>query len=175
MLRPLMEEDAKLMLEWMHDPDINCWFQIDFSEYVEQQALDFIRKANETNGSKTQYHYAITEADGKYLGTVSLKNVDMVNRNAEYAICMRKEGMGKGLAFRATQDVLKIAFDELKLNRVYLNVLSDNTKAIALYERSNFRYEGEWRAHLFLNNRFCSLKWYGLQREEWLNGKDNAK
>lgn len=175
MLRPLMEEDAKLMLEWMHDSDINCWFQIDFSEFVEQQAIDFIRKANETNGNRTQYHYAITEADGKYLGTVSLKNVDRINRNAEYAICMRKEAMGKGLAFQATQDILKIAFDELNLNRVYLNVLSDNKKAIGLYERSNFRYEGEWKEHLYLNNKYRSIKWYGLQRDEWLNGKDNAK
>ena len=174
MLRPLLEIDATLMLEWMHDPDINCWFQINFAEYTEQQAVDFIRKANEDNGDRTQYHYAITEDDGEYLGTISLKNVDKLNRNAEYAICMRKAGMGKGMAFQATQDILEIAFDELKLNRVYLNVLSGNKKAIALYERSNFRYEGEWKEHIFLNNQYCSLKWYGMQREEWLNGKNNA-
>lgn len=174
MLRPLIETDASLMLEWMHDPDINRWFQVKFAEFTEQQAVDFIRKANEDDGDRDQYHYAVTGEDGEYLGTISLKNVDKFNRNAEYAICMRKVAMGKGLAFQATQDILEIAFGQLKLNRVYLNVLSENKKAIALYERSNFRCEGEWKEHLFLNNQYCSLKWYGMQRDEWLNGKNNA-
>ena len=168
MLRQLKEEDTQFMLEWMHDSEINCWFQNDFSVFTEQQALEFIKNANEKKEDKKEYHYAISAPDGEYLGTISLKNIDMRNQNAEYAICLRRKAMGKGLAFQATQDILEMAFIKLHLNKVYLNVMSENEKAICLYERCGFRCEGEWINHLFLNKKYHSLKWYGLQRKEWM-------
>lgn len=166
-LRQLCMEDAELMLEWMHDPDINCCFRFDASSYDMEKVQNFIKKANETYQSGQEYHFAITEDGQEYLGTISLKEVDLINRNAEYAICLRKRAMGKGLAYEATRKVLEFAFDELDLNKVYLNVLSNNHNAIRLYERSGFVYEGEWNKHLYLRGQFHSLKWYGIQKEEW--------
>lgn len=29
-IRELQEKDAALMLEWMHDPDVNRWFKNEF-------------------------------------------------------------------------------------------------------------------------------------------------
>lgn len=174
-LRQLCMEDAEGMLEWMHDPDINSCFRFDASSYDLEKVQSFIKKASESYQQGLEYHFAVTEAGQEYLGTISLKAVDLVNRNAEYAICLRKSAMGKGLAYEATMKLLEFAFDKLDLNKVYLNVLSNNRNAIRLYERCGFKYEGEWKNHLYLRGQFCSLKWYGVQKEEWLiNGKNNA-
>ena len=167
-LRQLCIEDAEGMLEWMHDPTINCNFRFHAAAYNLEQAKDFILKAKDAYKEGKTYHWAITEDGKEYLGTISLKDIDLENRNAEYAICLRKCAMGKGIAYEATQYVLEYAFTELDLHRIYLNVLSDNEKAIHLYERCGFQFEGEWKEHLYLKGRYRSLKWYGIQKEEWM-------
>ena len=114
-------------------------------------------------------HFAIVDISDEYLGTVSLKKIDLENSCAEYAICLRKKAQGKGIAYIATNKILKKAFNDYGLHRVYLNVFSDNTTAIQLYERCGFIFEGEFRDHLFVNGKFKNLKWYGMLRSDFLN------
>ena len=73
----------------------------------------------------------------------------------------------KGLAFRATQELFKIAFEQLGLHRIYLNVLADNSRAINVYRKIGFIYEGEWKDHLLLRREWKSLSWYAMTREIW--------
>jgi len=47
-------------------------------------------------------------------------------------------------------------------------VLAENKKAIHLYEKCGFVYEGEFRKHLFLKGKFRTLKWYSILREEYI-------
>ena len=166
-LRELKSEDAVGMLEWMHDKDIQKKFQFAAADRTMEDVLEFIHSASDVVEHGKSLHYAITEDGGEYLGTISLKNPDLHAKNAEYAIVLRKKAQGCGLAACATEEILKKAFDEIALERVYLNVLEDNTRAISLYEKSGFVYEGEFRNHLFLNGRYRTLKWYGILKEEY--------
>ena len=161
--------DAPLMLEWMHDPDIQKGFRKKMADATLDDALAFCQSAKlpEELHDGDDLHYAIAGDGGEYLGTISLKHVDLENRSAEYAITLRKKAQGKGVASRATKLLLEKAFTELGLHRVYLNVLSDNDKAIRLYERCGFTFEGEFRDHLFLNGRFVNWKWYGMLKGEF--------
>lgn len=167
-LRQLYIEDAERMLEWMHDPTINCNFRFDAAKYTLEHAENFIKQANADYSIGKAYHWAITDNGQEYLGTISLKDVDLENKNAEYAICLRKCAIGRGMAYQATMAVLEFAFLTLNLNRVFLNVLADNQKAIRLYERCGFRFEGEWKEHLYLRGKYHSLRWYGIQKEDWM-------
>lgn len=172
-LRELCREDIPFMLEWMHDPDINCNFRFMASDYGEKEAKAFITNANKRVKDQSAYHFAITEDGEEYLGTISLKNVDLVNQSAEYAIVLRRCAWGRGLGRLATEEILKFAFDRLGLHRVALNVLSDNFPAIHLYEKCGFIYEGEWKECLCLSGKTHSLKWYRLLRQEWQKTKEN--
>ena len=112
-------------------------------------------------------HFAIVDEKDEYLGTVSLKSIDLDNMTAEYAIAVRKKARGRGVATAATFDVLKKAFSDYGLNRVYLNVFSDNEPAIKLYERCGFKFEGEFREHLRKGDKFLNWKWYGILAKEF--------
>lgn len=166
-LRILKQEDAKWMLEWMHDPEMYCNFRFNAENRTIEQVKDFIVKAVEDACAGREYHYAITDTTDEYLGTISLKDIDYEAGTAEYAVCLRKTAQGRGLAYMATRELLQYAFCTLRLRRIYLNVLSTNEKAIQLYEKCGFCYEGEWREHLLLRGEIVSLKWYGILKSEF--------
>ncbi len=167
-LRELRENDAMAMLEWMHDPEIQRCFREGIAKKSLEDVIIFIRQARVDGGIRDDYHFAIAdEKNDEYLGTVSLKNIDMASRTAEYAISLRRKAQGRGIAYSATVQILRLAFEEMGLERIYLNVLSENERAIRLYERIGFILEGEFRKHLYLRGEYHNLKWYGMLQEDY--------
>lgn len=169
-LRKLKIKDAPLMLEWMHDPEIQKCFQKDMINMSLQQAEDFCRNSVFQNipDEGRDIHYAIVNEQDEYLGTISLKDISLTNLSAEYAISTRKCVQGKGIAQTATELILQKGFNELKLHRIYLNVLSNNKRAIRFYEKCGFVYEGEFREHLQRQGNVLSLKWYSMLENEFV-------
>lgn len=166
-LRRLVEKDAEGMLEWMHDPEIQKGFRFNAGQQNMESVLNFIQHADIKLIDGADMHYAIADVNDEYLGTISLKNIELTDKKAEYAISLRSKAQGKGIAFAATKEILRLAFECYGLERVYLNVLADNEKAIRLYEKIGFVYEGAFRKHLFLRGEYKTLKWYSMLREEY--------
>lgn len=162
-LRRLEEKDIPGMLEWMHEPEINRWFRFDAASMTEERAGKFIAGSF----SDTNRHYAIADDDDNYLGTISLEDIDRENAHALYAVSLRADARGQGIALSATKMLLEIAFRELDLERVYLNVLSDNERAKRFYEKAGFRYEGRFRKHLKLRGEWRDWDWYSILKEEF--------
>lgn len=160
-LRSLEPKDAELMLEWMKDEEINQYFRFQSDAVTPESINDFITSSSSCKSNK---HYAIVDDNDVYLGTISLKNIDMNNFNAEYAIALRKAAIGKGVAREATIEILNNAFEYFKLNKIYLNVIADNERAIKFYEKMGFILEGEFMEHLYIKGVYHNLKWYAIRR-----------
>lgn len=171
-LRELRSQDAYLMLKCLHDPDIQKSFRKRMSDYTLDDCITFIRNSHISNNLTTgiSLHFAIVDTPGnEYLGTVSLKNLDLENSTAEYAILTRKEVHGRGIAFEATKRILEKAFYEFGLRRVYLCVYSNNSDALKLYEKCGFQFEGSFRKHFVIAGEYVDWLWYGILREEYLS------
>ena len=78
-----------------------------------------------------------------------------------------KKARGKGVGFTATGILLKMAFKEYGLHRVYLSVFADNAAAIKMYERCGFRLEGEFRDHIKRDGAYVNWKWFGMLENEF--------
>lgn len=154
--------DAPLMLEWLTDKSINCFFRFDSSDMKLADAENFIEKASKSDNC---IHYAVADDDNQYMGTVSLKNIDYTDKNAEIAVSFRKCAHGTPFTVDGMKAVIEKAFTELGLNKIYLNVLADNTRAIKFYEKLGFIYEGTSRKHIFIRDKYCDLKWYAIFNE----------
>ncbi len=168
-LRELKEKDAPLMLEWMHDPDIQKSFKKNLLDTTIKDAINFCNLStipSRLNGGEN-LHFAIVNDEDEYLGTISLKEIDLDNNSAEYAIATRKSVQGNGVATEATRLILKKAFCGYGLHRVYLSVLATNESAIRLYERCGFKCEGELRQHLKIGDKYINWKWYGMLENEY--------
>lgn len=166
-LRKLNECDAEGMLEWMNDPKIQYWFRFQGKQKNREDIIEFIRNAEIQPADGKSIHYAIADDADEYLGTVSLKNMNLSDHNAEYAISLRTKAQGNGIGRLATELLLKKAFEEFSLERVYLNVLADNAKAIRMYKKAGFVYEGESRNSIFLRGEYQTLKWYSMLKSEY--------
>lgn len=164
-IRKLAEKDVPFMLEWMHDEESKSIFQAPFDAMTEEDVLKFV---NNSFDDDNQHFAIVDDKDDEYLGTISLKNIDYKNKNAEYAISTRKKARGSGCNSVASHLLLTYAFDNLGLNRVYLCVLSSNVRAQKFYEKIGFIYEGKFKNHLYQNGEFKDLLWYGVLKD---NGK----
>lgn len=170
-LRRLEISDAGSMLEWMLNADIYKYMQY----RPEQQSLEscerFIRNSWKSQENR---HWAVSDPQGSYLGTVSLKNIDQENRNAEFAIALMPEAMGKKIGLSAMIQVMHKAFYELDLHKVYLYVREDNKRAIRFYEKCLLRYEGCFMEHLWIDGKFRNIHWYAIQKKEFHQWRDSV-
>lgn len=169
-LRNLKLKDAPRMLAWMHDEQIADFFEKDMAGMALEDTKRFCAEYEKDVSIKdgVSLHFAVVDsADDAYQGTVSLKNMDIANRAAEYAISIRKEFHGTGTAREATKLLLKKGFEEYGLHRIYLNVLAVNQRAVRFYEKCGFQYEGESREGICKKGQFCNLKWYSMLEDEY--------
>lgn len=154
-LRPLKAKDAPRMVEMMHDEITTRFLQIGGPDYTESIALRFI---GQTGDESQHLHRAVADEADLYHGTVSLKNIDREKGEAEYAISLHPDAQGKGAAPVASSGILDIAFRELGLKRVYLNVLADNERANKFYKKFGFRFTHTSVLNLRGEDRV--LNWY---------------
>lgn len=165
-LRKLNKKDAPFMLEWMHDSDVTYYLRNDFANMRLEDCELFIKKSE---SDLNNIHYAVCNNMDEYMGTISLKNINKRDATAEYAVSFRKCSIGKGLAKEATKEILRIAFDDLQLNRIYLDVLCDNKRALRFYAKIGFIKEGIWKEHFYLHGKYRDVLWLRLLRTEWEN------
>ena len=159
-LRPLELKDSERMLEWMRDSEITKYLQIGGPDTTIESVKRFI--LNSRIGDK-DLHRAVVNGTDEYMGTVSLKHIDQEKGEAEYAISMHRSALGSGAAYSASVQILEIAFEELGLERIYLNVLQENKRAIRFYTKFGFHYTHE--STLEICGRSAALLWYELRRE----------
>lgn len=93
--------------------------------------------------------------DKKLIGITVLKEINLINRSAEFGIYIGEIDMrGKGLSKEAVLQTLKFGFHKIGLNRIFLKVLEENETALKLYENTGFKFEGLLRNSVFKNNAY---------------------
>lgn len=161
-LRALEETDLERTYQWHNDPELyhRLGGTIHFvSHSTEKEWLS--RKAAFSN-QETNLAICIKET-GEHIGNIYLRNLDWVARNGELQIFLgRGIERGKGYGYQAMQLLIRHAFLDLGLMRIYLFVLDDNFAAIKLYQHCGFELEGKLRRHSFNNGAFKDYLMMGL-------------
>ncbi len=120
-----------------------------------------------TNGID-RWHFAILDVeDDGFVGRVVLRGVRWHERHAEMGIAIVRERWGQGIGREATELLLEWAFDDLGLNKVKLDVVARNERAVAMYERLGFEVDARLRNHLIADDEFDDLLLMSLRAQEW--------
>ena len=163
-LRELKQEDAPLMLAWMHDESVVSDLRGNFAA----KTIDDCRAFIANSITEENIHLAIASDTDEYMGTVSLKNIE--NGSAEFAITVRAEAMGRGYSWFGMEEIIKKAFNELGLESVYWCVSRDNTRAVRFYDKHNFHEALDIPQKVLERYRDVdNLKWYSVLKGDDLS------
>lgn len=134
-IRELQIKDAPFMLEWMTDRELTSGLHSDYSARTIREVESFICTAQTIPDER---HYAVVNDEDEYMGTVSLRHIDLDDAVAEFAIVMRRGALNKGYAMCGMTEALDIAFHEINLNSVYWRVKADNKRALRFFMKHGF-------------------------------------
>ena len=165
-LRQLEERDAENIVRWRNSEAVrrNLFTQ---SLLTVEQHLHYFHSVVQTGRCK-QYVIRIQNEEPLDIGTVFLKNIDPEQKQAEFGIFIGEDcGRGKRLSYYITVEMLRIAFEKLGLERVYLSVVGDNTPAIKTYLRAGFRETGREPRAFPRGEHFVDIIHMDFTRENW--------
>ena len=166
-LRPVNQDDITRSLVWRNDPLIKKDLQTYRLPITEPMEDDWIEKA--MNGDQDRVVFAIDDnVSKKHIGFIELNLINYFNRTAQFAIVIGdKSSQGKGIGNSATSQLLDYGFNQLNLNKVYLQVASYNSKAIALYNRIGFIQEGTLRDQYYKDGSYYDMIPMGILASEF--------
>ncbi len=161
-LRLMEVEDEDVIVSWRNKKEIIDGFFSHKGPTLTEHREWYQRYLK--GGSRLEFVIRIKES-GKRIGTIGLNNLDFLNQKAEYGILIGEdEAKGKGYGEEASIALLKYAFEELNLHRIYLRVFTVNSAAIRLYEKLGFEKEGILRQDAFKNGRYQDVLMMAIMR-----------
>jgi diamine N-acetyltransferase len=156
-LREIQKEDLDLINSWRNDREIVTTLGSPF-RYIGKEVDEGWFKYYIANRSNNVRLAILKSGQLAPIGAVYLTSIDWVARSAEFSIWIgERSAQGQGAGYFATTGILKHAFKELGLNRVYLTALRDNIRACALYNKVGFKQEGILRQAAFKDGRYVDF------------------
>lgn len=136
-MRPLEAADLPHTLAWRNRDGVRQCFidSTEISEAAHRQWFErYLQKPDDL------VFIAEDQAGGQRIGQLAVYRIDSQRRDAEVGrFVAAPEQAGQGKMRLALQALLSFALADLRLERVYLEVLSSNARAIALYESLGFK------------------------------------
>lgn len=154
-LRPIELKDTDNIIKWRNDPFIkqNFIFREDFTSEMHLHWME----TKVSSGEVIQY---IIEdvSDGRPVGSVYYRDIDYKNASAEFGIFIgESNARGRGFGAEATKLFTEFGFQELKLHRIFLRLLSHNKVAYMSYQGAGFETEGIARDMVFLDGKYHDI------------------
>lgn len=131
--------DLDRVLEWRNSPEVAAFMYRDDPIPPEEHAAWFPTTMRDRAGAR----FRVAESVSTPVGWMSLTKIDTRNRSCEwggYLAPGAPRGMGLGRAMLLAS--LDMAFTELGMNRVVVEVIVGNDRALHLYESVGFVREG---------------------------------
>jgi ribosomal-protein-serine acetyltransferase len=151
----VVERNRAFLAEWLPWP----------ARQTLEGTLEFIKKTRHQLEENDGFQTAIV-LDGRIVGSVGFVGIRWEARATSIGYWLAEEQQGRGLMTRAVGALTDHAFDELDLNRVEIQVASDNRRSRAIPERLGFREEGLLRDYERVGDRYLDIVVYGLLARE---------
>lgn len=154
-LSPLRAGDVKHLFHWVNERDL-VLHSAPFKPISEAQHRAWFRRIQRHDDASI-FGIRLSNPD-RLIGYCQLRAVDPVHRNAELQIRLgASDEWGKGYGTEAVAKLLRFAFLDRNLHRVYLHVFATNKAAMRLYEKAGFVREGLMRQAAFIDGEYLDI------------------
>ena len=165
-LRTIERDDLRQLMDWRNRPDFRRYFREYREIGMESQQAWFERMTADT---RTLMFAVVDRADGRLLGASGLCFIDWVNRNCDLSLYIGDDGVyvdGR-YAPDAARTTIAYGFDELGMNRIWVEIYEFDLPKQKLLGELGFQLEGRHREHHFADGRYHDSLFYGLLASEW--------
>jgi ribosomal-protein-alanine N-acetyltransferase len=111
---------------------------------------------------ESHLYRAIIE-DEQAIGCISISlGIDIHSKTAKIAYWLSEDYWNKGIMRKAIKEICDMAFDQLKIVRIYAEVFYYNTASCIVLENGGFVFEGEQKKAISKNEKVYDALMYAL-------------
>jgi RimJ/RimL family protein N-acetyltransferase len=166
-LRAIEPDDAPYFYEWNLDSE-------------QARALDFVwppasmaavqawtREQSAKQLEDDRFHWVIEAKERVAVGTIDTHHCDRRAGTFSYGVTIGSAHRKRGYAAAAIHLVLKYYFEEMRYQKVTIDIHSYNAASIHLHESLGFTLEGTLRRMGFSQGAYFDVHCYGMTAEEF--------
>lgn len=175
LLRPFSDGDAADVLEYLGEPEVNCFASMKLHSLEEAQA------EVEKRSGETEYYFAIVlKEENKVIGEIDAypepgEPHDTRGPFDTFSPCwmLNHAYQGKGYAYEAAHAFFDYLFQQKGARRIYAYTEDYNRASQLLCQKLGMRREGEFKEFVtFVNNpdgtpRYENTVQYAILKKEW--------
>jgi RimJ/RimL family protein N-acetyltransferase len=174
-LRELSVNDAHAMAHLMNYNISKYLYEVP-DPYSIQDALNFIKTAHNDFESLSALHFAIeyksmSQARNNYpafVGSIGLKNIDLINKKANLGYWIGEEYWGRGIATECVGLIIKYVFSssDLGLREAIAYVFPESKASIRVLEKNGMKKKGEVNEYHQISKRNRTSLQYTITKSD---------
>lgn len=163
-LRPVHEDDLEMIMNWRMLPEITKYMYTDPILTLESQQSWFNSLKN-----RTDILPFIIEVDNVPAGTLTITDIDYVNKRCSWAYYMAvQEKRSLPLALALEWNLYDYVFDVLDMNKLTGEILSFNKGVLRIHQMCGSETEGVLKQHICKNGIFYDVTIMSILKEKWM-------
>lgn len=168
-LRLLTKQDAMPIFEAISTQRnyLGRWFVKHNEPISLAKTKELVSNYVDSKENPTDIIYLIL-VDDEFVGFIGLKNIDYYNNKAELNCWMQEKYQYRNIMLEAGSRFLEHIFRTVKLNRLEIKTIQENSKLIEFTRRLGFTQEGVEKQGLRVaENKYLNLTTYSMLKSEY--------
>jgi len=160
--------DLEMFVAWLNDPEVRFGLSLSLPLSMGEEEK-WYQSMLERPSAEHPMVIEIQEGETwRPIGNCGFHAIDWRSRSSEVGIFIGEKSLwNQGYGSAAMRLLLKIGFETINLNRIFLRVHADNPRAIRSYEKVGFVHEGGFRQAEFKDGKFIDVLFMSVLRSEW--------
>jgi RimJ/RimL family protein N-acetyltransferase len=166
-LRAVEPSDAEFFFEWNQDSEMTAHMHFLWPPNSLESARRWAEEEARRRPADDVLFLVIENREGERVGMISTHQCERRTGTFRYGIAIRREHQRRGYASAAILLILRYFFEELRYQKVTVNIHANNPASIRLHERLGFQLEGRLRRMVFSGGQLWDDLHMGMTVEEF--------
>jgi diamine N-acetyltransferase len=150
---PLSVDHLGDVMTWVNDREVMQYFANRQTEITAEEERRYLESLI---ASRNDSAWSVYDGDD-YVGQTSINQIYWPARNGRVFLVVRKAMQHRGCGTAMLRGLMRLAWEELTLHKLWLIVRKDNRPAQAMYLKQGFDFEGVLRDEYHVGGRFHDM------------------
>ena len=156
-LRPLKMSDWEKTIQWRNNVGLKklaMSHPFPITDMLEKEWYENIIKSK---NDKSVY-FAVAKKDANLIGFITLNKISYIHRNCYLGVIIgENKEQGKGFGREAVELIIHYAFQTLNLNKITVEIVSNNKNSLSMFDRLGFIEEGRLKQQYYTGGKYFDI------------------